>query len=127
MGFHPRLEKHSTAARLGTTGKKPAARLGFLLFHCGGENSRRTGAHNTRIDVFALLQRGANLLSRNEYRFLVFMALHQIDAPDRFVIRGKADVERMNLQIAAQILENLLGVEIAPNRRQTARPRASAR
>ena len=49
-------------------------------------------------------------------RLLVLVVVHQIDPADRLVIGGEADQQRVNLQIAAEVLEDLLGVEIAPDR-----------
>ena len=45
------------------------------------------------------------------------MVLHQIDAADRLVVGGEAHIQRFDLQIAGQVVEDLLRVEITPDRR----------
>ena len=67
--------------------------------------------------MFAFLERSANLFSGNEDGLFVLVEFHQVDAADGFVIGGKSNVERVNLQVAVEFVENLLSVEVAPNRR----------
>ena len=61
-------------------------------------------------------RRLADLLAGNEHRLLVRVVVHQIDAAERLIEGGKADQQRMDLQVARQVVEDLLGVEIAPDR-----------
>jgi len=52
----------------------------------------------------------------DEHRLFVLMIVHQIDAADRFVVGGETDQQRADLEVAGEVVEDRLGVEIAPNR-----------
>ena len=67
--------------------------------------------------MLAFEQRFADILAGDEDRLLVFVAVHQVHAADRIVVRGKTDFDRLDLQIALQLAEYFLGVEIAPDGR----------
>ena len=58
----------------------------------------------------------ADVFAADGPRLFVFVAFHEIDPPRRFIVRGKADIDGLNLQIAAKLIEDFLSVEVAPDR-----------
>ena len=45
------------------------------------------------------------------------MALGEIDAAHGLVVGREADLHRLDLQVAGEVIEDLLGVEVPPDRR----------
>ena len=87
---------------------------------CGqrlGEDRGRTFAHDPRVDGLAFLEALADLLAGDEDRLFVGVVFHQVDPANRLVERGEPDAQGTDLQIAGQVVEDLLGVEVAPDGR----------
>src|SRR5262249_36569402 len=71
---------------------------------------------DARIGTLALLELLAHLRPTDREGLLVGVMVGQIDAADRLVVGREADLAGTQLQLAGQIVEDVLGVEVAPDR-----------
>ena len=76
----------------------------------------RLRPHDARIRALAVLEHLADLRARDREGLLVRVALGQIDAAEALVERREADLARLDRELTGQVVEDLVRIEVAPDR-----------
>src|SRR5262245_41531093 len=87
--------------------------LAVDLLVVGGEHLGGRRTHDARVGELALAEDLADLRARDRHLRLARVLLDQADTPELLEVRREADVHGLDRELAAELLEDLLCVEVA--------------
>jgi hypothetical protein len=92
-----------------------ASTLESADFHRRAQNLRRARTHDATVHEVAFLKRRADVFAADGPGLFVLVTFHQVNSASRFIVGGETDVDRFDLQVASELVEDFLSVEVTPD------------